>query len=286
MPSPVSLTAVPLSRPEEQLLAAFHKNLRPKELTPGDRFYVDLLQYGEAVGDDVVALLKRDITWTETPSAAYFSGFRGAGKSTQLNRLKAELTSEGWAVVKFSLEELLDVRYPIEVSDLLFAIPAGIASACLAEGWVRDEVANKRIDKRWIDKVTSIRPTGMPTLTVPIDPGAGDTAMEVNLDLFRLEPAYRDKLRRYLRDSEAALLAEANTFIADVIKSVRENWTGPDSWRGFVVIADSLDHASSESDFASVASRCAMSSTSAPTCSRSKTVRWCIAFRHTCGCER
>ncbi|GIA01857.1 hypothetical protein VCSRO129_1942 [Vibrio cholerae] len=44
---------------------------------------------------DSVAEMKQAIEWEETPGCYLFSGLRGAGKTTELQRLQAELAQEG-----------------------------------------------------------------------------------------------------------------------------------------------------------------------------------------------
>jgi hypothetical protein len=246
---------VPLSRADEDLLGAFHLNLRPEPLTPDHPFFVTAEEFGDSVGDDVVTFLRRDIERSETGSVTYLSGFRGAGKTTQLNRLKRDLEADGYAVVLFDTATLLNLNFAIEANDLVLAVPAGIAEQCVAAGWVSDVVDGRRVHRRWFDRFTRIRPDKPFKLSLPIDPGTGDSAIEISpFEMFRLQDSFRDELRDFMRDNESALKREATRFVADLIADTKKAFEKDRRpWRGFVVIADSLDHASSESNFEEVA---------------------------------
>lgn len=57
----------------------------------------------------------------------------------------------------------------------------------------------------------------------------------------RENPDFVKKLDSFLRGRQAELLGEARRIVADMVEAIRVRWTG-DSWKGLVVIVDSLDH--------------------------------------------
>lgn len=241
---------MPLTSQQERLLSQLHKNLRQDALEPGHPFWIDFRdeRYKGAVGPDVIRQLARDVAWMEAPSVAFFSGFRGAGKSTELNRLRNDLSDQGFAVAKFDVEEFLDLRMPVTAGQLVFAISAGIWRACQEQGWVGvgDPVSPFHRLWEWLRGIhidTSI------TLSAPL-PSWSPADFEAHL---RHDATFRQELGTFLRARSIELTQKANEFLCDLDDRVREHFTraGRD-WLGIVVIVDSLDHARSETSFAAV----------------------------------
>jgi hypothetical protein len=61
-------------------------------------------------------------------SGQLLSGFRGAGKSTELRRLRRDLTQAGYLVVLFDVFDYLSPSAPIDISDFGIVI-AGAATS-------------------------------------------------------------------------------------------------------------------------------------------------------------
>lgn len=116
-----------LNRNETDLLRALHRRLGQLSLQPDDPFYVDVHdpRWKGSAGEDIVSQLQRDVAWSEAPSLSFMSGFRGTGKSTQLNRLARELAGEGYAVLKFDVEEYLEIRILITAVHLVYCARGG-----------------------------------------------------------------------------------------------------------------------------------------------------------------
>lgn len=240
-----------LTPEEERLLSQLHKNLRQDALEPGEPFWIDfrLDKFNGAVGPDVVRQLARDVAWSEAPAAAFFSGFRGAGKSTELNRLRNDLSDQGFAVVKFDVEEFLDLRFPITAGQLVFAITAGIWRACQHQGWVDASGEGSSPFGRLWDWLRTVRPGGRSELGISL-PDWLPVDFELHL---RADPTFRQDLGDFLRSRSVELTLKANEFLADLDDQVREHFVAKSRpWLGMVVIVDSLDHARSETAFAEV----------------------------------
>jgi hypothetical protein len=242
---------VSLTSEQEQLLAALHQNLRQDALEPGHPFYVNLRdeRYEGAVGEDVVRQLVRDVSWAQPPSVAFFSGFRGAGKSTELNRLRQALSEQGFAVAKFDVESYLDVRYPITAGQLVFAIAAGVWEACVDQGWIDGEDDPQSPFKRLWDWFSAVQVESEVTFTAPLKQWS---PVDFSAHL-RRDPTFRRQLDVFLRARSVELNTKASEFLTALDDRVRRHFVqqGRD-WLGMVVIVDSLDHARSETAFLDV----------------------------------
>lgn len=74
---------------DNQFLKEFFNAVSDRPLEPDDERYVSL--YDEALTDaDPVQQLAGAVEWS-TESVRLFSGYRGAGKSTELRRLRRQL---------------------------------------------------------------------------------------------------------------------------------------------------------------------------------------------------
>ncbi len=244
---------MPLSAAHEQLLSELHRNLRQDALEPEHPFYVNLRddRFGVAVGADVVRQLARDVSWVQPPSVAFFSGLRGAGKSTELNRLRNELQDSGFAVAKFDVEHYLDIRFPITAPQLVFAMTGGIWQACRDQGWVGANEDPQSPFRRLWDWFKGVSVESDVKFTAPM-PDWSPVDFEAHL---RRDPTFRAQLDEFLRARSVELAGKANELLADLDDRVRKHFiTQGREWLGMVVIVDSLDHARSETSFSAVRS--------------------------------
>ena len=105
-------------KPEDnQFLKEFFNAVSGRPLGPDDPRYVAL--YDEALTDaDPVQELARAVEW-DTESVRLFSGYRGAGKSTELRRLKGQLEESGHLVFLCDMEDYLNLSTPVGRERLL-----------------------------------------------------------------------------------------------------------------------------------------------------------------------
>ena len=108
-------------KPEDnQFLKVFYNAVANRPLEPDDERYVSL--YDEALADaDPVQQLAQAVEWG-TESVRPFSGYRGAGKSTELRRLKRQLEDSRQLVFLRDMEDYLELSTPVDVGDFLMAV--------------------------------------------------------------------------------------------------------------------------------------------------------------------
>lgn len=242
---------MPLSRDEERLLSQLHKNLRQEALEPDDPLWINFREdrFDGSVGPDSIRQLARDVSWVEPPSVAFFSGFRGAGKSTELNRLRNVLRDDGFAVAKFDVEEYLDLRIPITAGQLVFAMTAGIWRSCQEQGWVGEGDDPRSPFKRLWEWFRSVHVEADVNFSVPL-PSWSPADFQAHL---HRDPTFREQLGSFLRLRSLELTEKADEFLTDLNDVVRKEFRSRGrEWLGMVVIVDSLDHARSETAFSDV----------------------------------
>src|ERR1700761_9054780 len=95
---------------DEDFVRSLFQQMDQMVLGPDDPRFVDLQNYPDAVGPDVIAELGREMAWSTTGSAFFLSGFRGSGKSTQLLRLGADMEKRGYGAIRLEAEDYLNLR--------------------------------------------------------------------------------------------------------------------------------------------------------------------------------
>jgi len=87
---------------------------------------------GNPRGSDSALALKSliDIEELNGSSAQLFSGYRGTGKSSELLRLKSMLEKENYKVLFIKGLDYINENEPLEVTDFLISVGAGVADAC------------------------------------------------------------------------------------------------------------------------------------------------------------
>ncbi|WP_337881658.1 ATP-binding protein [Rheinheimera sp.] len=106
---------------------AFLDTSRPEKVMS---YYVN-----RAIDDtqDSVAEMKQAVEWEETPGCYLFSGLRGAGKTTELQRLTTELADANIPAFYCNADAYLDLNDPtITQAELIFTALAGLADAVKA----------------------------------------------------------------------------------------------------------------------------------------------------------
>lgn len=104
---------------------------RPIPADDPDGFYVDFDRNGLR-GEKCIDTLRKTIQLSDAPTTQLFTGFPGAGKTSELFRLVEQLGASGYFVVYADCLETLDVLNPIEYSDVLITIGLAVDRA-LAE---------------------------------------------------------------------------------------------------------------------------------------------------------
>jgi hypothetical protein len=228
---------------DEDFLTELHRSLEKKALGPDDPRYVPLHDLdGDVLGPDAVRLLGRTLTRTTEGSAMFLTGLQGAGKSVQLLRLKADLETQGFAVVRIDGEDYLNLREPLDTAEFLFFLVGAISDAVDAD----DRIGGKRgpaargWDRLWdwmrtLPTRTAVTPSA--EITVPL--GVSKATLKAEL---RKDTSFVAQLREFLDGRLSELVTEANRIVADIADDARENWRGDQDWKGLVVLVDSLDH--------------------------------------------
>ena len=212
---------------QRHLLKRLFNSFKPFEpLLPDSPVYVDCR---EVRGDgDVITDLAINIEYSDDNTCQLYAGHRGAGKSTELLRLKEYLENQGYFVVYFAADENDINPEDTEYVDILLA--------CTRHLLEKLKKANPQplldwLKARWEDlKDLATTEISLESLTVEsqISQYAKLTAQ------IRTEPTLRKKIRDRVNPYTESLIDAVNTFIRDAKNKL-------ESGSKLVIIADNLD---------------------------------------------
>lgn len=215
---------------KEGILTQIYRRINPSEpVPPGDPTYVECqAERGDAnVCDD----LGMEILRGEGRTCQLYSGHRGAGKSTELLRLKQHLEENGCFVVYFAaVGENEDVDpEDAEYTDILIA--------CTRHLLEQLRVADARPILSWFrDRLTALHELGLTEIEAEsLDAEVGIREFAKLSTTIRAVPSERRKIRDLVNPHTVTLLQALNEFIEDGKRKL------PNGKHKLVVIADNLD---------------------------------------------
>ncbi|MGB3511142.1 MAG: ATP-binding protein [Microcoleaceae cyanobacterium] len=209
------------------LLKRLFNAFKPFEpLKPGSPVYVDCR---EVRGDgDVIIDLAENIKLSDNNTCQLYAGHRGAGKSTELLRLKEHLENNGYFIVYFAADEQDINPEDTEYADILLA--------CTRHLLEHLKQANPQplldwLKGRWED-LKDLANTEISLEGLAVESQINQYAkLTANI---RAEPTLRKKIRDKINPYTESLIEALNDFIRD-----GKNKLG--SAYELVIIADSLD---------------------------------------------
>lgn len=193
---------------------------------------------------DHAAKIAESIEFSEVESLSLLSGFRGAGKSTELNRLAAMLQAKGYLVLQRDALDYLDPGESIDIVTLLNAL-AGAFSDALEES----EFGNAMEQGYWARLTTYLKNTGVSLEEIGIKASTPVKAAEASLKLaFQTASTFRQQLRERLQSRLGEVRRQTIEFLDDCRRLIREK-RGTD--HSIVFIFDQFEQLPSGSGFQS-----------------------------------
>ncbi len=202
--------------------------LRP--LPAGDKAYVDCTKVR---GDeDIIQQLGRDILFSDEVTCQLYAGHRGAGKSTELLRLKQYLEENNFYVVYFAADDQDIDTEDAQYTDILLTCIRHLLEKLQANADASPVVT--WLEQRWQSLKDVLGSTEISfekgNITLGIAQFAKVTA------LLRSAPNTRQKIRQEVENHTPSLIEVLNEFIEAAKEKLKEKQSP-----GIVVIADNLD---------------------------------------------
>lgn len=213
-------------------LSRFYKACNPSyTLNMGEvldkQYYID---FSDVRGCKIVEELQRTITRIspDEPTCQLFTGHIGCGKSTELQRLKAELEVAGFHVVYFESSQDLDMA-DIDVSDILLSVARQVSVSLEGIGIKLKPGYFTNLFKEIGDFLqTPLELSGQAELSLGIAKITAKTKDSAQM---------RNQLRQYLEPRTNSILQAINEEILEkAVEQLKQR-----GQKGLVVIVDNLD---------------------------------------------
>lgn len=191
-----------------------------------ERYYVPIYAQPDGpAGPDLVAEIATAIDFTAGCSVQLLSGYRGAGKTSELLRLKRELDREVYIPVYFDVEDYFNPELPLEAGTFLIG---------LAAGFVDNLKEVDGLKQKLYDRIR----TFFQRLNIDAELNASVSGGRASLDLratLRDDESFRAQVKKALESNRKTFKEEMHAFFSDLANSLPGNKTP-------VFIVDSIDH--------------------------------------------
>lgn len=148
------------------------------------------------------------------PPKYFFSGHRGCGKSTELNRLAVdENINKKFFIVKFSIKDVCDVNN-LDYVDVLFSIGAQLFIQYLDAGKVLRSDLIKELDS-WKNSIVEVESQTSTTVEASVEGGIKAFFISF-LAKIKAEDTTRKSIREKIEPKLSELIDKINTIIADI----------------------------------------------------------------------
>lgn len=191
-----------------------------------EHYYVPIYAQSDGpAGPDLVAEIATAIDFTAGGSVQLLSGYRGAGKTTELLRLKRELDREVYLPVYFDIEDYFNTELPLEAGTFLVGLAAGFVDNCEESDGLKQSLY-RRVQ------------TFFQRLNIDAELSASVSGGSASLDLratLRDDESFRAQVRKALESNRKTFKEEMHAFFNDLANNLPGNKTP-------VFIVDSIDH--------------------------------------------
>ncbi|WP_103063176.1 hypothetical protein [Actinomyces qiguomingii] len=206
-----------------------------------ERFYVPIYASPNGpAGPDLVAEIINAIDFTTGGSVQLLSGYRGAGKTTELMRLRRKLDPERYVPVYWDVEDYFNTELPIDEGTFLVGLAAGFVDNCEDAGLPQDKLRERLWDflgRMNVNMEASAGPISAgwgQDGAIHTQVGVGPVALGLRATL-RDDESFRAQVRKALESNRAVFRKEIHQFFTDVVADLPGERTP-------VFIVDSIDH--------------------------------------------
>jgi hypothetical protein len=213
-------------------LGKFYQACNPTPLVMGNaedrKYYID---FSSVRGGNIIRELGRTITVLSPnkPTCQLFTGHIGCGKSTELQRLKADLEQQGFHVVYFESSQVLEMA-DVDVTDIMLAIARSVSESLEA---VQIKLKPGYFANLFTDIAELLQtPIEFSEAKFSLPGGIGEITAKT-----KDSPRLRSQLRQYLEPRTNGILEAINKELLEPAKE-RLKRIGK---KGLVVIIDNLD---------------------------------------------
>lgn len=214
----------------------FFRDVTDKPLDPDDPRYEPLYTDGSLAetDDDPVELMAWSIESTPGESVQLLSGFRGTGKTTELQRLKQRLEGK-YLVVSTDLDDYLNHTTKVDVSDFLMILAGAFSDALGAPHLLGSNPARESYWERLTAFLTKTR-IEFDGITAKASPSGVGVDLKANL---QSDPTFKQELQKQMSGHIGAFVADLRSYLEGCVKLLKQVHGDE---REIVFIVDSIEH--------------------------------------------
>lgn len=203
-----------MTKDQKELVKLVYRNFGDRPLEPGEQFYVPIYQANPNTSEPIERMQSK-IEFAEGRSMQFFSGFRGAGKTTELKRLQKSLEAKGYLVVFANALDYINPSAPIDITDLLPVLAGAFSDhfRSLPDGH------SLITESYWTQFKALLSRTRVDMEEISVKAG-GEVGAEIKLAI-RNNPTFRQQVQKALSTHLGALRQETATFFEESVKAIR-----------------------------------------------------------------
>ena len=213
-------------------IEAAYKNFsgpNAEPLEPDHRFYVPI---HESRASDPIRALETRLRFASSESVNLLTGFRGNGKSTELRRLKRLLEDAGCKVFLINMLDFVFMTEPVELSDFTLSLMAALAEA------VENEDGLNQVREGYLKRLGNFLQSEVVLEGGKLGLKDGPVSAEIGARL-KTDATFKQMVQKQLRGQVTRLIKDAQGFVLDVVKALRERYANPDLKA--VLLVDSME---------------------------------------------
>ena len=214
-----------LTKDELDFLRVTHRQLADVPLEPNDPLREPI---HEVLDDaDPVLSMQRRVNFNDVQSLQLFSGFRGAGKTTELFRLRNELRKQNYVVLYADAMAYVNPAEPIDIADMLMVIAGAFSDTLATHPDFMTDIAHESFWDRLKNFLTrtEVRISGADLKSDYSSPGKavlGGLSAGLNIKAeIKTASSFRQNLQKFLSGHLVELKNEVDLFIEDGVKTIR-----------------------------------------------------------------
>ncbi len=200
---------MPLADATEHELEKLYNALADRVLTPADEAYLPELNTQGA--SDPIAEIAREVRWQAGGGVCLFTGQRGTGKSTELQRLKERLERDGAIVFYADMSEYVSMTKPVEVSDFLISMCGALSDR------VQERYTATPGSRGYWERIAGFLTSEVHVDAVGLKVGPADLKASL-----RLDPDFKKVIQDKARHHVAQLVQQAHEFVKEAVAFARE----------------------------------------------------------------
>lgn len=219
---------------EQALVKQFFQSLEDRPLEPNEPIYEARLHTHGTVSDPVAALVRK-VDWSDSATVNLVSGQRGAGKSTEMRRLRRRLEEADCVVFLLDINDYINLSQPLDITDFLVVLMGALGEQLKEKyGKTFNKDTYWERFKKFFDKEVELQ-----------------AGFKLGADIkasLKSDTSFRRKIQQHLQNHLGPLVRDVQAFATEAVAFIHEQTQTTDT--KVVLLVDSLERIRGVGEFA------------------------------------